>query len=483
MKEVAHIKSKIKQIKPHVTKSDVKASELRKFGNVQYQNKNYKDALKFYTQGLSFAKSDEEVSFAYGNRSAALFGLGLYEECLQDIERALKHGYPDRLSSKLIKRKEDATKAYSGPKEVVKTYDIQESEMNPLIQSGRNCIEIQTNEKYGRHIVASRDIAIGEVLAVDKPYAIELQAIRSKNPFFFCYECLKHCYNVIPCLTCNEAYYCTEICRAKAFQNYHKYECLILPYVEQLLGVIYHLWLFSLRITLSAMTEAKNDEPMYRSDRYKEISELEGHSNADPPEKTYVLALFSANAFTLIKEKTKIFKDFEVFEEKFKDLFFWHLQMLKVNAVAITSWHADDKFYSSIHGSALYSLYSLFNHSCYPNAFWNNSGSTLVARALLPIKKGEQCFISYGPYFADDDKSERQEILQRQYRFTCECRACQENWSKVTFSAAIVEQEVIKQVIETLTKSEAIPPPVNILSLREGLKRAYEILDGTSAFF
>ena len=87
------------------------------------------------------------------------------------------------------------------------------------------------------------------------------------------------------------------------------------------------------------------------------------------------------------------------------------------------------------------------------------------------------------PYFADDDKSERQEILQRQYRFTCECRACQENWSKVTFSAAIVEQEVIKQVIETLTKSEAIPPPVNILSLREGLKRAYEILDGTSAFF
>ena len=82
-KEVAHIKSKIQQIKPHVTKSDVRASELRKLGNVQFQNKNGKDALKLYTQSLSFAKSDEEVSFAYGNRSAALFGLGLYEECLQ----------------------------------------------------------------------------------------------------------------------------------------------------------------------------------------------------------------------------------------------------------------------------------------------------------------------------------------------------------------------------------------------------------------
>ncbi|XP_063922984.1 SET and MYND domain-containing protein 4-like [Zophobas morio] len=480
--EVAHIKSKIQQIKPHVTKSDVKASELRKLGNVQFQNKSDKDALILYTQSLSFAKSDEEVSVAYGNRSAALFYMGFYEECLADIDRAFRHGYPESLSAKLFKRKKDATKAYSDRKKVVKvkTYEIPQSEMNPSIQSARNCIEIQANEKYGRHIVASRDIAIGEVLAVDNPYLVELQADMSSDPFLFCCECLKHCYNVIPCLNCNEAYYCTEICRAKAFQNYHKYECLILPYVGQLFGIKFDFWLFSLKITLLAMTEEKNDETMYRSDRYKEISELEGHSNADPPEQTYVLTLLSASIFILIKEKIKIFKEFEVFEEKFKELFLYHQQVFKVNAVTIVSWHGNDKFYTSVTGLALYSLYSLFNHSCYPNTFWNTSGSTMVVRASLPIKKGEQCFISYGPYFAYDNKTERQERLQRLYRFTCECRACQENWPKVTFSPASVDCKFIKQVIKKLTENQALPPPGYILSLRKGLEVAYRILDGTS---
>ncbi|XP_063922985.1 SET and MYND domain-containing protein 4-like [Zophobas morio] len=396
--EVAHIKSKIQQIKPHVTKCDIRASALRKLGNVQFQNKNDKDALKLYTQSLSFAKSDEEVSFAYGNRSAALFYMGFYEECLEDIDRAFKHGYSESRSAKLFKRKEDATKAYSSRKKVVKvkTYEIPQSEMNPSIQSARNCIEIQTNEKYGRHIVASRDIAIGEVLAVDKPYAVALHTDISSDRFLFCHECLKHCYNVIPCLNCNEALYCTEACKAKAFQNYHKYECLILPYVGQLLGIKFDFWLFSLKITLLVMTEEKNDETMYRSDRYKEISELEDHSNADSLEKTYVSALLSANIFVLIKEKIKIFKEFVVFEEKFKELFFSHQQMFKVNAVTIISSHENDKFYTSVTGLAIYSFYSLFNHSCYPNTFWNTYESTMVVRASLPIKKGEQCFISYG---------------------------------------------------------------------------------------
>ncbi|XP_010283850.1 PREDICTED: SET and MYND domain-containing protein 4, partial [Phaethon lepturus] len=46
-----------------------------------------------------------EVSICFANRSAALFHLGHFEVCLEDIARAESHGYPDRLLPKVLLRK------------------------------------------------------------------------------------------------------------------------------------------------------------------------------------------------------------------------------------------------------------------------------------------------------------------------------------------------------------------------------------------
>ncbi|XP_009285812.1 PREDICTED: SET and MYND domain-containing protein 4 [Aptenodytes forsteri] len=46
-----------------------------------------------------------EVSVCFANRSAALFHLGRFEVCLEDIARAESHGYPDRLLPKVLLRK------------------------------------------------------------------------------------------------------------------------------------------------------------------------------------------------------------------------------------------------------------------------------------------------------------------------------------------------------------------------------------------
>ncbi|NXC74113.1 SMYD4 protein, partial [Anhinga anhinga] len=46
-----------------------------------------------------------EVSVCFANRSAALFHLGCFEVCLEDIARAESHGYPDRLLPKVLLRK------------------------------------------------------------------------------------------------------------------------------------------------------------------------------------------------------------------------------------------------------------------------------------------------------------------------------------------------------------------------------------------
>jgi hypothetical protein len=63
-------------------KTDAAAVEHRKKGNIFYQLDDYRNALNCYTASIMTAKSVEVLALAYGNRSAALFKLNLYRECL-----------------------------------------------------------------------------------------------------------------------------------------------------------------------------------------------------------------------------------------------------------------------------------------------------------------------------------------------------------------------------------------------------------------
>lgn len=127
-------------------KSEPKAEKLRTEGNKFYQKKLLDRALDLYNQSIMFAPHPEikiekqqienistasnqkpedvisegesngsstnrneenhrSLALGYGNRSAVLFELGQYEKCICDIDRALLHGYPRILHSKLAERK------------------------------------------------------------------------------------------------------------------------------------------------------------------------------------------------------------------------------------------------------------------------------------------------------------------------------------------------------------------------------------------
>lgn len=64
------------------------------------------------------------------------------------------------------------------------------------------------------------------------------------------------------------------------------------------------------------------------------------------------------------------------------------------------------------------------NHSCDPNAFVMMNGPRISVRALKPILKDEEVYISYidntHPY------SRRQQDLQSRWFFTCSCSKCQQ---------------------------------------------------------
>ncbi|KAF7995871.1 hypothetical protein HCN44_006978 [Aphidius gifuensis] len=88
----------------------------REIGNKEYTSAKNKDylskSIEAYTKSIAFAPvGSKELSLAYANRSAVLFKARLYEDCLLDIERSLKAGYPDKLKTKLFLRQSLCFKA------------------------------------------------------------------------------------------------------------------------------------------------------------------------------------------------------------------------------------------------------------------------------------------------------------------------------------------------------------------------------------
>lgn len=86
-------------------KSDKKACSIRTMGNIRFQNKDYVRALREYNVSVMTAKPNSE-DYVYGlaNRSAALYYLEEYNDCICDIHRALATNYPESMAYKLYER-------------------------------------------------------------------------------------------------------------------------------------------------------------------------------------------------------------------------------------------------------------------------------------------------------------------------------------------------------------------------------------------
>lgn len=66
-------------------------------------------------------------------------------------------------------------------------------------------------------------------------------------------------------------------------------------------------------------------------------------------------------------------------------------------------------------------LTSYMNHSCIPNVIMLNRDNITVAKSVLPIKEGEQLFISYVDNSEEKSQTDVNKQLERIYGFRCEC--------------------------------------------------------------
>lgn len=262
-------------------KCSKRSEEFRKKGNELYAKIGSADLMgnqvfEYYSNSVSHAlPNSEELAYAFGNRSALLLYMKKYDDCISDVDRALKISKSDNFKIKLLFRKieclaslglPECETVYSevdhlvtelGDEELIfnkeclqkmlvkakflsQNYKKQNSDpVNKVIhkqaevlsqkekESPFESILFEENQKYGRHTIANRDFEAGEIIFVAKPY---VKLSNFKRSLIYCSHCLRISWSMIPCEYCCSMF-CSENCKMEAKKKYHDIECsVVLPY-------------------------------------------------------------------------------------------------------------------------------------------------------------------------------------------------------------------------------------------------------------
>lgn len=178
---------------PETLKSESSAVTYRTRGNTLYRCKNLKEALKSFNFSIMFAPHPpapstaassceeapadgtpvafETLALAYANRSAVMFELRQYEECMKDVELAILHGYPEASRCKLLARKERCVakrKEEGGTTERLLTthqHFPAIATADPASPRRSDAITLSHSPEKGRHFLANREIQPGTYCA------------------------------------------------------------------------------------------------------------------------------------------------------------------------------------------------------------------------------------------------------------------------------------------------------------------------------
>ncbi|XP_064096337.1 SET and MYND domain-containing protein 4-like [Macrobrachium nipponense] len=465
------------------------ASKLcREQGNKFYKLGNFDEALKLYNLGILLAphpklpftskngqngdggkngdekgSSDfESLALGYANRSAIFFSLKDYKRCLVDIDLALKYGYPNHLRSKLIERKERCVKEQK--KSRVDNFIIKSvnakcppklARVNPDVPAFSSFLKVIHTKERGRHVVTTRDIPPGEVIAVDSGYVSFIRY--NQTMMQACSECLMRCEGqALPCPDCLTVF-CSEDCRTKGLAGVHARECKILPYLMELqisdeevcnaFRTIIHTTFRALREKLPVLQrEAKELPPekfgfdengIYSSSDYRSVYHISAYNNKKPIVKLYNYCII-AFILTKILHRSKSFFIDELgnaFDPSDEDYIATGTALLYQFAHNSVFFEVSDmkvctqtnKTDNQGVGSALFPSVWLIRHACNPNAAHYNIGSVRVVRSVMSIPKGSEVTLLYSEGYQHLPLSTRKAFLQAR-GIKCSCQACTENW-------------------------------------------------------
>ena len=330
------------------------------------------------------------------------------------------------------------------------------TEASAQIPCAASFLAIREEVDRGRGLYATRDIKVGEVLIVEKPYT---SVVLTDYSLTHCHQCCARCFVPLPCDRCVDVVFCSSQCRQDAQRDSHAAECGLMGVFHQADVRLGHLafrmvakagysYLMEQRDALEHSGHEKltllgcDEKGVYDSENYATMYHLVGHSDQRTVSDLWLRVVQAAFMVKRL-EQTDFFpplKDGETLakEKRHEDVCYIgshilrHLMMLPCNAHEVSemgvNWQEPSQSQTLEIGSAIYPILSLINHSCDPSVVRHSYGNVCVVRAIRGIARGEELCDNYGALYPVMDKPSRHTHLQEQYYFTCSCEACVKNW-------------------------------------------------------
>ena len=480
---------------PKSDKSGPNSTRERELGNVSYQRREYAHALSHYNSSVLLAPIaikgvSKEIVLALGNRSAALYQMQRRRECLADIELAVQHGYPTALAYKLFDRKgrcllalgrtDEARAAFRKAYDMLPLSNLDAEKRQSMQDSMDACVlsmdercDISTpcnvdtvrhppavkgnrsrtfhgasdafDMKYcadaGRFVTASRDVTVGEIMLVEKPYASVLDC---KQYGLRCYSCFVPVDVPVPCSDCVRVRYCSESCRKASWESHHALECRFLPVLlasgtgnlallTQRVMIVTGLRRLLKYTTKSDVSRVFVDTNGRYRGGFSALYNFVTHSESRSPNTLLqftILTLFIVETL----RKMDFFGDASVESDQLvrvSAMVLRFLQIVSSNGIEVTQLDVQPQLLKSMPekiGLALYATASLTNHSCNPAMEVVFYGDACAVRAIRNVESADELTIDYGYLYYATPRHERHKFLAEQYFFVCACSACADDW-------------------------------------------------------
>ncbi|XP_058123652.1 SET and MYND domain-containing protein 4 [Anopheles ziemanni] len=462
---------------------------FKTLGNKAFQAERWNESLVFYNKCyLSTPKANvQEKSIILANRSAALYHLEKYDLALRDIQRALNHQYPKQMMYKLTERKarcflakKDYEAALDSFKATVTALDEStlplerrqklERDAQIMINLLPKNIEMEQKMKKkpsskpkapasqptkvpehfvdkalwfdytqdeGRFARTKSDLKPNTILLLERPHVAALLEDYSLD---HCTHCFRRVSVPIACPLCSDVIFCSDECEAKANGSYHRYECGFLPILwGSGASITCHMalrmitqksgdYFAKIKPELAALTNEQIDQlPI---DDYRKVYKLVTHESERTPEDLFQRTLMATMLNTCLTLGGYSGLNSET-QNYIGGLLLHNLQLLQYNAHEVSEMIRDreeDDGQSTFIGGGLYPTLALFNHSCDPGVTRYYRGNQVCVRTVKNIPADSMVAENYGPLFTQVRREERHQTLLKQYRFTCQCEPCLQNW-------------------------------------------------------
>jgi SET and MYND domain-containing protein 4 len=260
------------------------------------------------------------------------------------------------------------------------------------------CLKLCINDQYGRHVVTTKNLKSGDVIAIEQPFykSLDMNAIHVR-----CAKCFKSTMSLIECQYCEMLKFCSKQCENIAWEEFHKFECCYLRKRSQddAFLIAIERALFKALAVCGGLIQLEQ-----LLDKFPDpvsVFDLDLNKHQATLDKMFLLVCLSLEAAPPTAEEIlfaknfvknhKVVKSLATSKDQEDFLFRFIIKLIGIfyrNSFTM-SWTLDET------ACGIFLFASMFNHSCSSNVFRICIDDRFYFLTKRPVEANEQLFFCY----------------------------------------------------------------------------------------